>query len=110
MTAYVKFMEAAGARVVPLIMGEPEEVTMEKLSKLDGVLFPGGGGDYTEWGGKIIAKIIEYNDQGHFYPVWGTCLGYMSMMIWASSVGLDVAELYGASHISETLQFVVDPR
>ena len=55
-------MEAAGARVVPLIMGEPEEVTMEKLSKLDGVLFPGGGGDYTEWGGKIIAKIIEYND------------------------------------------------
>jgi len=28
MAAYVKYMELAGARVVPLILGEPEEVTM----------------------------------------------------------------------------------
>jgi gamma-glutamyl hydrolase len=76
MAAYVKFMEAAGARVVPLILGEAEEVTLEKISKLDGVLFPGGDGDYIEMGGKIIRKIMEYNDDGHFYPVWGTCLGF----------------------------------
>ena len=76
MAAYVKFMEAAGARVVPLILGETEEVTLEKISKLDGVLFPGGDGDYIEMGGKIIRKIMEYNDDGHFYPVWGTCLGF----------------------------------
>ena len=55
-------MEASGARVVPLILGEPEEVTMDKISKLDGVLFPGGDGDYIEMGGKIIAKIMELND------------------------------------------------
>jgi gamma-glutamyl hydrolase len=76
MAAYVKFMEAAGARVVPLILGEAEEVTLEKISKLDGVLFPGGDGDYIEMGGNIIRKIMEYNDDGHFYPVWGTCLGF----------------------------------
>ena len=76
MAAYVKFMEAAGARVVPLNLGEAEEVTLEKISKLDGVLFPGGDGDYIEMGGKIIRKIMEYNDDGHFYPVWGTCLGF----------------------------------
>ena len=110
MTAYVKFMEASGARVVPLILGEPEEVTMDKISKLDGVLFPGGDGDYIEMGGKIIAKIMELNDQGHFYPVWGTCLGYESMMVWASSVGQAIWEPYSAHAISETLQFVVDPR
>jgi len=110
MAAYVKFMEAAGARVVPLILGETEEVTLEKISKLDGVLFPGGDGDYIEMGGKIIRKIMEYNDDGHFYPVWGTCLGFQSMMIWASSVGRDVLEPYSAHAISETLQFVVDPR
>lgn len=67
MAAYVKFMEAAGARVVPLILGESETVTLEKISKLDGVLFPGGDGDYIEMGGKIIRKIMEYNDDGHFY-------------------------------------------
>ena len=31
-------------------------------------------------------------------------------MIWASSVGRDVLEPYSAHAISETLQFVVDPR
>jgi hypothetical protein len=32
MNSYVHFIEAAGARVVPLVMGEDEEVTTEKLS------------------------------------------------------------------------------
>jgi gamma-glutamyl hydrolase len=50
MTAYAQFIEAAGARVVPLVLGEPREVTLEKLSKLNGVLFPGGDGDYLEFG------------------------------------------------------------
>jgi gamma-glutamyl hydrolase len=45
MSAYVKYMESSGARVVPIIWGEPENVTLDKLSKLDGVLFPGGDGD-----------------------------------------------------------------
>jgi len=62
MAAYVKFVEAAGARVVPLIWGEPEEVTLDKLSKLNGVLFPGGDGDYDRFGNMIIQKLIEYND------------------------------------------------
>lgn len=62
MAAYVKFLEASGARVVPLILGEPEEITMEKLSKLNGVLFPGGDGDYTDYGLEIINKLMEYND------------------------------------------------
>jgi len=50
MASYVKYLEQSGARVVPLIMGEPIEVTMEKLSKLNGVFFPGGDGDYIDWG------------------------------------------------------------
>jgi gamma-glutamyl hydrolase len=48
MTAYVKFMESAGARVVPLIVDKPAE--LEKLAVLDGVLLPGGEGDYLKFG------------------------------------------------------------
>ena len=44
MSAYVKYMESSGARVVPIIWGEPENVTLDKISHLDGVLFPGGDG------------------------------------------------------------------
>jgi gamma-glutamyl hydrolase len=100
MAAYVKFMEAAGARVVPLILGEPEQVTYEKLSKLNGVLFPGGDGDYLDYGGKIMARLMEFNDQGLFYPAWGTCLGYESMMIWAATAGKDIWEHYYSHQVS----------
>jgi gamma-glutamyl hydrolase len=90
MAAYVKFMEASGARVVPLIWNEPDEVLYEKLSKLNGVLFPGGDGDYVEYGRKIINKLIEYNDNGQFYPAMGICLGFENLHIWASDAGRDI--------------------
>ena len=46
MAAYVRFVQAQGARVVPFVYNETEDVTIEKLGKVNGVLFPGGGGDY----------------------------------------------------------------
>src|SRR5687768_15658996 len=87
MTPYVQFMESAGARVVPLIMGEPEEVTLEKLRKLDGVLMPGGGGDYYDYGEFIYKYIKDQNDIGHYYPLWGTCLGFEFLTGYASGIG-----------------------
>jgi gamma-glutamyl hydrolase len=109
MAAYVKFIEAAGARVVPLVWNEPAEVTMDKLSKLDGVLFPGGANSYVQYGEKIIQKLMEYNDEGHFYPAWGTCLGYEALMVWASSAGDDILEVYNAHAISLPLSFLEKP-
>ena len=50
MGAYVKYIEASGARVVPIIWGEPEEDILEKLKHIDGVLFPGGDGDDYDLG------------------------------------------------------------
>lgn len=50
MAAYVKFFESAGARVVPLIKGETQQQTFDKLSKLNGVVFPGGAGNYRDYG------------------------------------------------------------
>eukprot|EP00355_Strombidium_rassoulzadegani_P005599 CAMPEP_0168620262 /NCGR_PEP_ID=MMETSP0449_2-20121227/7040_1 /TAXON_ID=1082188 /ORGANISM="Strombidium rassoulzadegani, Strain ras09" /LENGTH=50 /DNA_ID=CAMNT_0008661249 /DNA_START=147 /DNA_END=299 /DNA_ORIENTATION=- len=50
MATYVRFIEAQGAQVVPLIIGEERNVTMEKISKLNGILMPGGDSDYYEFG------------------------------------------------------------
>ena len=46
MCAYVRYIQASGARVVPLIEGESEEILLHKLNHINGVLFPGGDGDY----------------------------------------------------------------
>jgi len=110
MMAYAQFMEAAGARVVPLILGEPKEVTLDKLSKLNGVLFPGGDGDYLEFGRFVFNKIKEYNDNGTYYPAWGTCLGFEDFVIYASDEGKDVLEVFSVPNASLPLKFVKDPR
>ncbi|RWR93013.1 Peptidase C26 [Cinnamomum micranthum f. kanehirae] len=40
--SYVKFVESAGARVIPLIYNEPKEILAEKLNLVNGVLLTGG--------------------------------------------------------------------
>jgi len=45
---YVKWIESAGARVVPITSEESNESVIYKLQKLDGVVLPGGGGDYNK--------------------------------------------------------------
>ena len=50
MADYVQYIEASGARVVPIIEGEPQEEIVDKISKLNGVLFPGGGESYFKLG------------------------------------------------------------
>ena len=109
MAAYVKFAMASGARVVPLIWGEPEQTTMDKLALLNGVLFPGGGGDYIEYGRSILNRLIEYNDNGLVYPAIGICLGFENMAIWAADLDRDILEPYNAHAISLPIYFTDDP-
>ncbi|KAH9779199.1 gamma-glutamyl hydrolase 2 [Citrus sinensis] len=57
--SYVKFVESAGARVIPLIYNEPEDVLFEKLELVNGVLYTGGwakDGLYYA----IVEKVFKY--------------------------------------------------
>jgi len=94
MKSYVDSVEAAGARVVPIIVGEPWQVTMDKLSKMNGVIFPGGDGDYLEFGRKLFWTIKEINDNGTYFPVWGTCMGYEYIVSYISPLGWDILDHY----------------
>lgn len=108
MEAYSTFMETAGARVVPIIMTDEQSVTDAKLAELNGVLFPGGAGDYLEIGDYIYKYAIAENDKGNFYPIWGTCLGFENLAIFASDSGHPLSNLESTEH-SLTLDFLVDP-
>ncbi|KAF8771920.1 Gamma-glutamyl hydrolase like protein [Argiope bruennichi] len=81
LASYVKFLEAAGARVVPIWIYKSRDYYEEILSKINGVLFPGGADLLTTKGygrtGKIIFDIsTKMNDKGDYFPLWGTCLGF----------------------------------
>ena len=107
MQAYVTFMESAGARVVPFLSTDSEADTLAKLEKVNGILFPGGDGDYLTVGDQIYKSLIEKNDSGEFYPLWGTCLGFENLAIFASESGSPLEEL-GSHGVSLTLDFLVD--
>jgi len=56
----VRYLEAAGARVVPLIFGEDWSKTQEKIDHLNGVFYCGGAaaGDYDIFGKKIFDYVL----------------------------------------------------
>lgn len=61
MSSYVKYIEAQGARVIPIFREETDEETIEKLKGVNGVLFPGGGGDYLAKGKFVFDYVTKLN-------------------------------------------------
>jgi len=80
--SYVKFLEASGARVVPLRYDAAPEELLQTLKGLNGLLFPGGGASlnanstFFESAARLWKAGIAENDAGRPFPMWGTCLGF----------------------------------
>ncbi|XP_006655488.2 gamma-glutamyl hydrolase 2-like [Oryza brachyantha] len=105
--SYVKFVESAGARVVPLVYNEPEERLLEKLNLVNGVLFTGGSvksGPYFETIKKVFQYVLDKNDAGIPFPLFAQCLGFelVSMII---SKDNNILETFSAENQASTLQF-----
>ncbi|XP_072953817.1 gamma-glutamyl hydrolase 2-like isoform X2 [Typha angustifolia] len=105
--SYVKFVESAGARVIPLIFNEPEEVLLDKLNLVNGVLFTGGWakkGLYFEIIKKIFQITLQKNDAGDHFPLFAICLGFelVSMIISNDS---NICESFSGENQASILQF-----
>ena len=62
MSSFVKFLEGAGARVIPLVPTMlPSEIDTA-LQKINGVFLPGGDGDYYDFAKLLYQKILALND------------------------------------------------
>ncbi|XP_073122756.1 gamma-glutamyl hydrolase 2-like isoform X3 [Henckelia pumila] len=114
--SYVKFVEAAGARVIPLIYNEPSEILSDKLNLVDGVIFTGGSaksGLYFEVAESIFKIILRKNEAGDTFPLLAICLGFelVTMMVSEHTQfsplqqDKDVLEKFNARNQASTLQF-----
>ncbi|XP_076026587.1 gamma-glutamyl hydrolase isoform X2 [Genypterus blacodes] len=79
--SYVKFVESAGARVVPVLINQTAEEYKSVFSSINGILYPGGSLSIISSAYAKAARIfyelaIEANQRGDYFPVWGTCLGF----------------------------------
>ncbi|XP_054446014.1 gamma-glutamyl hydrolase [Pteronotus mesoamericanus] len=87
--SYVKYLESAGARVVPVRPDLTNEEYEKLFQSINGVLFPGGSANIRESGYARAAKTfynlaIQSFDDGDYFPVWGTCLGFQELSYLAS--------------------------
>ena len=80
--SYVKYVQMSGAQVVPIFAFNSTDYLDDMLSKVNGVLFTGGGIEFnmknkwTQTADRILKHAMEQNKKGNPYPVWGTCLGF----------------------------------
>ncbi|KAI5126792.1 Gamma-Glutamyl Hydrolase [Manis pentadactyla] len=79
--SYVKYLESAGARVVPVRVDLTKQEYEKLFQSINGILFPGGSVNLRKSDYARVAKIfyklaIEGFDNGDYFPVWGTCLGF----------------------------------
>lgn len=84
----MKGLNTAGARIVPIIFNHTWEENKAKIDKCNGVFYAGGAAveqDYKDFGKQIFNYVKELNDNGIFYPIWGTCLGFEDLALFASS-------------------------
>ncbi|XP_029007627.1 zgc:171566 [Betta splendens] len=84
--SYVKYLEAAGARVVPIRINRTEEEYAKIFSSINGLLLPGGDVDIQTSEFTRAARIfynlaLKANDAGDYFPVWGTCQGFQQLSV-----------------------------
>jgi len=58
----------------------------------------------------VLDKIKEYNNNGTFYPAWGTCLGFERLAVFTAEDPDDVLEEYGAHTTIPITEFIGNPK
>ncbi|CAN7938101.1 unnamed protein product [Ixodes hexagonus] len=111
--SYVKFVELAGARAVPVFIDEPDAYYVKLFNSVNGILFPGGSANLTISGysraGSILYKLaVQANDNGTHFPLWGTCLGFELLTVLTS--GKSVLQACSAHDLAASLNMSADFR
>ncbi|KAK3883601.1 hypothetical protein Pcinc_012104 [Petrolisthes cinctipes] len=88
--SYVKHLESAGARVVPIFTYREDEYYDNLAQSLNGIVFPGGSVSLTNSSGygaasrKLYDHVVAANERGVYLPIWGTCLGFQMLAYLAA--------------------------
>ena len=91
--SYVKFLESAGARVVPVHFDASRAELKQLFGSINGLLLPGGGADLSNGtlihsAGRLLYDLaVAANDAGDTFPIWGTCMGFQFLSLLAARNG-----------------------
>jgi len=99
--SYVKWLEGAGARSIPIPWDASNELVDEILSQVNGVLYPGGADVPTlsPAAHHIWETAQQLNVHRQHFPIWGTCLGFELLLTLASGTNI-IQSGFDAENIS----------
>ncbi|XP_041945483.1 zgc:171566 [Alosa sapidissima] len=91
--SYVKYIEGAGGRVIPIRINQTSEEYVKIFNSINGLLLPGGDVDLQKSAFSRAAKIfydlaIKANDVSDYFPIWGTCQGMQQLTVLTSNKNL----------------------
>ena len=114
--SYVKFVEAGGARAVPIRFDAPQAELARLFRAVNALLLPGGEADvadlshsgYARAGAFLWAMAADAASVGDYFPVHGTCLGWEQMAVLAARNGsaLTRSPPFASSDGAATLQWM----
>lgn len=109
---YVKWLEAAGARVAVLPYNADQQEMDMLLSSVNGVLFTGGNLEdlaldtpYMRAAGYVYQRVLAANAAGTFLPLHGTCQGMQVLSILAAQ---DPSVIVDFEFLAENISLPLD--
>ena len=114
---YVKLIEMAGGRAVPVRFYASDEELRRLFKSINGLIFPGGltwlwlDSPYVLAARKLWTWAKEENDAGNPFPIHGTCLGHQLLHILESNVSRNylLVDTDSVAHPT-TLEFTGEPQ
>ena len=114
--SYVKWIEAGGARSIPIPYDASNATIDDLLTQVDGVVFPGGGDSMIYPGTHHLWTVLldsyhksrsidddEDNDADDaLIPIWGTCLGF-EYLIQLACDPLSVTTILDSDYIASNV-------
>ncbi|KAF7667469.1 hypothetical protein LDENG_00061430 [Lucifuga dentata] len=91
--SYVKYIESAGSRVMPIRLSLTTADYEKIFSYINGLLFIGGAVNLETSEYARVAKIfyrlaVAANDAGDYFPIWGTCMGMQLLTVLVAGENL----------------------
>ena len=110
--SYVKWLEAGGARSIPIPYDAHPSLVQDLFGQISGLLLPGGASDVPQSVRYLLTLAMQASESNNdFFPVWGTCLGfeYIAQVVSNSSTTTSpiLVEGFDAENISLPLENVV---
>ncbi|XP_067268548.1 gamma-glutamyl hydrolase [Pseudorasbora parva] len=92
-SSYVKYIESGGARVMPIRLNQSFAEHEKIFKSINGLLLIGGSvnletSDFARTAGIYFRLALKAHDEGDYFPIWGTCLGFQLLTVLVAGENL----------------------